>query len=235
MPIHPKGSPVKFNISGIDTILRMSVYRSQRVKEAFQRIEFSNQRLREAPNANGTKDSFFTDAAGFLYQFVSDCNPGSNIRPTNISDDANLDNIFRRWDIDRYEVQGLPSLASDVYALRTLFQTHEAALARFENHQAEARNPTTSFEKLTLMQAETFSYLTTTGVTMKSFAFGTGSEVTISNILLANFVPDLEYEEPLNYNVLNTTPDKNTSSRVMCSWSGIIEVRNNRPASSATW
>lgn len=181
----------------------------------FERQEFSNARLRAAPEANGQVPIIVTLPGGVPAQINDGC-VALATRPLG-ADDPDL--IFKRWDIKRWELQGAPTSASAVETVFSLHLTHKALLAKFDGHLQRARG-NVAYSTLITMQAETFSYLTASGISMNGMPLGLGTDVTFTNILIVQFTPDVDYEEPLN--------SAGTSSNVLRRWSAVIEQRTLR-------
>lgn len=223
MPIKPGWSP--FTLATKAVRLDRAAPRDPE-PETFQRLEFSNERRWQVKNANGTKAIRVQGAAGFEYQLESACNDGDNPREIG-PDDDNIDNIYRRWDIIRWELAGMPSTVADLEYINGIYRTHLALWANYQQHIKLAASADISIEMLDEMQEEDFSYLTTTGIHMNGFAIGSGTDVTLSNILIRSFAMEVDLEEELNY--------PHTSSRVLRSWSAVVEHRVNVPESQATF
>lgn len=70
----------------------------------------------------------------------------------------------------------------------------------------------TEYDVLIALQLETFSYLTTSGVTMT----GNTVEGSVSNVLITSFSPSVEYEEII---------DDDDNYRLLKSYSMVVETR----------
>lgn len=223
MPLKPEASSVIFNASSVDYAVLIDDIKFSTEVVFFQRREFSNQVLRSAPEPDGTVPKFQELLSGKPIQSRNSiCNTVA-ARST-ATDDALIDLIYRRWDIRRWEIRGHRSDAGKVDSVFSIAKAHKVFLDRFEAHQQIA-NGFVSYEFLLTMQGETFSYLENTGVTMSGQSLGTGSPTSATNCLLVSFVPDVEYEVPLNA--------AGDSSKVLRSFSAVIEQRLNVPARSA--
>lgn len=222
MSIKPPGSPF---VLGSKNVL-LDKFGSKVTQQPFKRLEFAAERGKAVKNLNGTKAIFSAGAAGYEFQVLSSCNTGNNVRPLG-PDDSVLDDIYRRWDIETWELAGLPSEVTDLLALETIYKLHSALLAQFDAHIELAASADISFEMLEDMQLETFDYLETTGVDMAGYALGDGTYITESDIIIRNFAMEVEYEVPANADY--------TSSEVLRSWSAVVEKRINVPYRQATW
>ena len=109
-------------------------------------------------------------------------------------DDTDSSNILKRWEVDKYIFRGATSTAANIDAIFTLRKAHAVLFARYEAHRQKAQGLDLSISALTTLQAETFSFLTTTAVSATGNVLGG----TVSNLLIAQFTIDLDYETPLN-------------------------------------
>lgn len=204
MPIKPSGSIIVIN--GNSLILDdVSLGKEH---QNFDRLEFSADRLRKAKSSTGVNPVYLSLFGGGVSQISTSCGGGSNSRPVVPDDIYNpgLANEQQRFNITRYTLKGLPSLASSVAGLQTLAQTHQGLLAKFEAH-IKATSLDVSYDYLITQQSETFSYLTSTGITMSGNSVG-----TVSNILVVSFSGSVEYEIP-------------SPAQILRSWSAQIDVR----------
>ena len=221
MPIKPGYSPL--TVDGT-ALLAESVQFTTDVL-FFERLEFSNERLKAAPDIDGKRPILVELPGGRITQLADGC-VAPALRPLG-TDDANIDLIYRRFDIKRWQITGEPTSAAFVDTIFALARDHKVLLDRFEARQ-KIVSGNVSYAFLVAAQADTFTFLTTTGKSMSGFALGDGtSNPTITNILITNFVPDVDYEEPLNTGY--------TSSRVLKRWSATIETRVDVPARSLTY
>lgn len=219
MTIKPTGSP--FTFAGATVYLDRASKKAD--QEKFQRAEFKAERLKTVKNANGTRE-VFNITNGYEYQYENSCNAGSTDRP--IGPD-NPDDVFRRWDIVRWELAGLPSDAADLETINDVFQDHLALYGAYQSHLQIAESGDIAYQDLEAMQLEDFSYLTTTGVDASGMAIGTGEELELTDILIRSFVQEVEYEVPGDAEY--------ETSEVLRSWSAVIETRVNVPDRSSTW
>lgn len=162
MPIRPKGSLLYFPSLGINLVVDSCSYTLE--TEPFDRIEFSNDKLRAAKTDTGAKAIFVEVYGGQQIQFTTTCVGNTPVTP--YPDDANIDNIKKRWDIKRYNIIGSTSLDSYVNILSYTAATHKGLLAKFQAHLATASGLDISVTELEDMQLESFSYLYSTGFSM---------------------------------------------------------------------
>lgn len=161
MPIKPRGCRIYFPTLSTTVIADSVSYSFE--SEFFDRVEFSNERLRNAKNTDGSKPVFYDMFGGKVLQLSTSCGSANTVRPVT-PDDANIDNIKKRWDIKRYKLSGI-SLDADINLIYQTGQAHKILLDRFLAHQAQAQMDI-SYTALVAMQSETFSYLTTTSFAM---------------------------------------------------------------------
>lgn len=164
MPIRPVGSRIYIVRSTTTEILASGVVASPEV-EFFDRLEFSNEKLRQAKNTNGSVPQYFQLFGGQVAQVQTSCNSGVQSRPLG-PDDANIDNIKRRFDISRYKLSGFESYDSSVDNIHRIAIDHKILLNRFQAHLSIVQSLDLSYTQLITMQGISFSYLTTTDVAM---------------------------------------------------------------------
>lgn len=228
MSIVPEGSPITFTAASPAPTITANVAVNEIVRRTiaprFKRNEFSHQRLAGAKNVDGSTPVIYMSAGNLPMQFYTNCNDNETERPLT-PDDDDLDLIYKRFNTRRYEVRGAISLASEVEKLAQVAQYHAVLLARFDDHQEKAANADISYDELVDMQSETFSYLTTTNVTMTGNALSTYSPV--SHLIIVDFNLSVEQEDPLDVN--------ETTSEVLDSWTMVLERRVIVPASADAW
>lgn len=208
MAIAPNESLVTFILAGASSILYVDEVGYSFVNEPFDRVEFSNDKLRAATTAAGATPLIQTNWTGQRIQLGIVCT-GDSPRPLN-SDDSNASNIKQRFNIERFTLNGAVSLASEVDEVRIIAEAHQKLLSKFQYHIAKG-GMDISYLGLVAMQAETFSYLTSTGLTVTGPAIGTGT-----NMLLSSFSTDVAYEVSL----------PTSGSLVLQKWSAVVESRS---------
>jgi len=228
MPILPEGSILTFTNTSPSLVANVVITDCSYTFDQlpFTRVEFMHKRLLDAPNVDGSKPAIFYTDGGVPNQHMSSCNPNDTARPLT-PDDANLDQIYRRFDIKRYHIVGAMSLDSEIAKLKQIAQAHKLLLGAFEDHQNKARSADVSYTDLvTVFQAVTnFSYLTTTGLQMSGLCLGVDNPE--NNMLIVDFSPSVESEDPQNAAASTSNVDR--------SFTMVIENRVEVAASSATW
>ena len=161
-------------------------------------MEFSNDRLKAAPNAIGQK-ALLTRLLGDnpaqivigTVSFQDVVPQGPDVTVTN----NNFGNVKKKFNIVRYEIQGAPSEDTEVTSVLSISANHKQQLMKFQAHLLQAGNMDTEYDYLVnVLQPDTLSYLTATGITMAGNSVGG----TASNMLITEFSPSVSYEELLD-------------------------------------
>lgn len=214
MAITPKESQLTFILSGASSVVYADEIQYAFVTEPFDRIEFSNEKLRSATTTTGASPIIVNNWTGQRVQMGTICT-ADEPRPLT-PDDANVDNIKRRWNIDRFTISGGVSLATQLDDITTIAIAHQKLLAKFNQHIAKG-SMDISYTALKAMQLISLNYLSTTGLTVTGPALGTAN-----NVLIASWNTDVAYEVLL----------PGGSSLVLQKWSAVLEVRSEVAASS---
>ena len=213
MSILPSGSTVTFTLSGSSSELVVDSVNYTPTSEFFDRNEFSNDRLKQAKNSDGSSPIFITLAFGKIAQLTSTCT-STTARPI-VPDDANIDDIKKKFVIKRWTLKGDTSLDWNTEVLKTFATQHKILLDRFKHHQDRV-GMDISYDALITLQAETFSYLTTTGLTMTGNSVGTQTD-----LLITEFSFDVDEEQP-------------SPSLILKSWNLTLENRVIASASASS-
>lgn len=160
----------------------------QAVYEPFTRSEFDVSKLRQAPTDNGSIPIIGQGIGGKPIQLGSACT-GDTARPLGPNSLANTQNILQRFNIQRFTIKGAASYASEVFKLKAIADAHLRLLQQFDYHVQVANSLEVSYNSLIALQSETFSYLTTTGLTMSGIPVGG----TYSNCLISQFEEGVLY------------------------------------------
>lgn len=230
MPIKPGYSPIILTDTATGGSpaypLFIDALRMTEDSQPFQRVEYSNQLLRGAPEADGSLPTYDQLIGGKIVQIRNpQCN-WVNVRST-ATDDLLLDSVYRRWDIRRWEIQGAPSNPTNVQNSFLLHRRHKALLNLFDFHQQVARGYVSWTYLTATLQAATFTSIQNTGISFSGQALGTGVPYLVHNVLVVSFVPDVDAEVPLNSSA--------NSSLIQRSFSMVLEQRMDVPASQATF
>lgn len=204
MPIAPGGSTITFSGSAVATMYVDSV-EYEFVVEPFERLEYSNSKLREAPTSSGAKPMIVTTFGNKPIQLASSCT-GDSARPLT-PDDSNINSIKQQWNIQRYTLGGAATLSTAIDTIFSTAQDHSKRLSKFQLHLEKAQMDL-SYSTLVTMQSETFSYITATGLDVAGTSLG-GS---LSDVLITEFRPGVLYTIT-------------SSGTLVHDWSMTLEVR----------
>lgn len=208
--IKPIGSSITI-ASGMNTYtLFVDSIDTTFTSEFFDRPEFSNDRLRQAKYSDGALPLIVTLFGGIPIQVLTTCG-GSRTPRVLVPDDANVDTIKKRFDIKRYTMKGLASIASTVDSVYTISQAHKILLDRFQAHQNQV-GMDISDTALLALRSETFSYLTSTSISLSGNPIAT----TETNVLIRSFDMDVEFEIPGD--------DDDDSSTLYKGWNAVIDI-----------
>lgn len=213
MPILPSGSEITLTFSGSSADLIVDSVTYIPTSEFFDRNEFSNERLRQAKNTDGSAPTFITLAFGKIAQLTSTCT-STTARPVT-PDDDNIDDIKKKFVIKRYIIKGASSLDWNVEVVKTFATQHKILLDRFQHHQQRVQMDI-SYDALVTLQAETFSYLTSPGLTLSGTSVGTQTQM-----LITDFSFDVDNEIP-------------TPALILKSWQLTLENRVIAAASATS-
>lgn len=164
-------------------------------RQPFQRGEFLGDRLRSAKNIDGSTPVYWSLSGNRPVQFFTNCNPNETERPLD-PDDARIDNIYWRWDITRFYISADANDNPNVVdIISSLAKSHQGLLAEFDVHIEIGRSADVSFPFLVAMQSESFSYLTTSTLTIGGDSSGEFAGST--NLLITKFQGDVEYDDKI--------------------------------------
>ena len=183
--VFPTGTGLTFSGSASATLYADTVTYEFDV-QTFERQEFSNSRLRSAPTSTGAQPIIVQSFGNKPIQLAISCT-GDSPRPL-IPDDANINDIKKQFNIERYTIGGAPTYASDLASIYTVAQAHKKILSKFQLH-IEKSSMELSYDALVAMQAETFSYLTASGLDVS----GASLPSSLSDILIVDFDIDVTY------------------------------------------
>lgn len=158
--------------------------------EPFDRLEFDNDKLRDARTATGERRIIIELLGGKAAQITTTCIDNTAV-PLVPNSDSVFNLVARKFQILRITVTGAISNAADVNTLYTMNDAHQELLAQFQAHQKRAGGDT-AYSDLITLQSDSLSYLTTTGVS----AAGSSLESTISDVLITNIVVNNAFSIP---------------------------------------
>lgn len=211
MPLLPPESAITYSGgTGSGTVYVNEVTLTEAYQN-FDRLEFSNAKLRDAPTSTGAKAMIVPAFGNQPIQLLTTCT-GDVPRPLG-PDDSNIANIKKRWNIQRFTIRGAANNFTDVGNLLNTFQTHLVLLNGFDLYLGELSMDLSITYITTTLQALTFSGITGTGFTIAGKALGG----TYNNMLITAFEGDAMYEAPLN--------DGSGNSTVLYGFTATIENR----------
>lgn len=187
MPIRPTGALLTFTYSPSTIPTYVGEVSREFIVLDFDREEFSNGRLRAAKNALGGTPIIVTNVANVPVQVNISC-ANDDARPL-LPDDANIASIKQRFNIQRYSIVSVPVPYTYTDQLFTVAQIHRKLLDKFQLYLEESGQMDLSYDYLIGLQAENFSYLTSTSLSMSGDCIGG----TVSNLLITDFKYDAEY------------------------------------------
>lgn len=196
MSILPQGAKLTFlqTASSINSIVIVDDVSYSFDNLQFERKEYSNDYLMNLPNSDGTYPIFQKSILGKAIQteFVG-C--GENSTRNILPDDANVDNILRKFTIKKYTIKGGPSNPSAVDALDALAKDHMRRYTVFEGF-FKLFGLKLSYQYIYNLRNETFNYITQSGLSMS--AFSGSSVINETNCLIKSFTNGFLYRNPSN-------------------------------------
>lgn len=211
MAIRPDSSPISYSgNAGSGTIYVNSVKKTY-IEQDFDRLEFSNKKLLEAPTTTGALPLIVQGFGNQPIQLLTTC---TGDIPRSLSpDDANISAIKKRWNITRYSIEGGSNSYTDVNNLLNELEAHLTILNGFDLYLGELSMFLSINYLEGTLQPLTFSTLTSTDLSIS----GKALQGTISNLLLTEFTWDCDYESP--------TPGNPSTSQTLYSFSATFENR----------
>lgn len=191
MSLNPLGSSITITDGvSVTATLIVEAISYQTVFEPFDRVEFDNQRLAGVKTSCGEKRLTGENLAGKPYQIVYGCSDQQAV-PLIPNSEAIFDQIKRKFKIKRYTITGAFCESADVNALYAIAVGHQNRLAEFQGYQARSAGDI-SYTDLYALRSYTFSYLTSTGITMS----GTAMDAVETNMLITNMSADIVLSIP---------------------------------------
>lgn len=227
MPILPAGSLITITNSAGPVVANVAVQsiKYKTIRKHFERAEFTHDKLLGAPNENGSRPVIQSFGDNRLVQFMSPCNPDDTVRPLT-PDDDDIDNIYKRFDIKQWQCEGDISIGSEVDKLFVMARDHQVFLGRFDAYQSISRGNVSYVYLTGTLQPETFSYLTSTTISVSGNVFGAG---TFTNVLITDAVADYATSIPAN------AADTPGTSLIYSRWSMTFEQWSLVPAASLSY
>lgn len=206
----PGESPLLFTLpaSGLSATVYASGVDTKFTVRDFNRDEWLNSRLQGAQTLlNNARPIILTNATNSQVQVAigdGDCSFPYAV-PLG-PEDNNIPYILQRQNITEYSISGANSSPSAVASLQPIATAHKKLLDKFDAYLAEL-GQNISYERLIALRSETFSYLTTTGMSIS------GLDINVSNVAL---ISDFNMGT-VHYNVA-------TNTAITKGWSATIQI-----------
>lgn len=189
MPIKPENSYIILQNGASSATLYCEDISFSQISEPFVRQEYQRDTLRKALENTGTAPLIVQLIYGVPAQITSTGAITTTARSL-LPDDTALTSIYQKLYTTRYVLKGNTSLNTDTGLAFTWSTAHRILQDRFAAHSKYA-SAAVSVQELISLQSETFSFLTTTGVTFTSGAIG-----VVNNVLIRDFNVDLDFYIP---------------------------------------
>lgn len=206
----PGATPITFTLSAssVNSTIYTTDISQQYFIEDFNRTEFDPNRLQSAKDyTTFATATIVKNAVGGPVQIgISDCGFSTPLYlgPT----DNFLSQIMQRFTITEFRIEGSPSSPSAVNSLMSVYIDHKRRLDDFAEYQSELEMDISYQRLVNYWQAQTFSYLTTTGLSMSTY------ELSQNNCLITDFNEGL-----VHY-------DTRTNTALSYNWSMVLQVRS---------
>lgn len=168
------------NGSGTTAITYCNDIKFQIVTEEFERPEYLHERQISAPENDGTKVISGQLLFGVPYQITS----GGAVQTTARDfrpDDTDLNNIYKKFFIVRYNITGAETSNSDMGNLYAWSVIHRTLQDKFNARQKFAAG-NVSIQELAALKLDTLSYFTNTGYTLSTESLGTIPNIFIRSL-----------------------------------------------------
>lgn len=173
--------------------------------EFLTRPEYDHNKRKTAPEATtGAVPSFGGALDGTPYQVIY--GSATTARDLSPHSSTSLSEIYRKFVITRYTFKGGVVTSADAQIAYDIWKYCRILLDRYEAHKQHANDSGTSYQQLGTLQGQTFTFLTTTGITMTGLVTG-----TVNNILLRQF--DLQIDRYVS----------GSNAKLLYKWTGIAE------------
>lgn len=145
----------------------------------FTRQEYNKSILKGAPESTGAVPTYSQALSGLPVQFVyASATTARDQTPNNLT---SLQNMEKKFFFNEYTITGDTSLSADTGLVYTWGALHKTLNDRYEAQQKYGGDGL-SYQDLLTLQAVTFSYLTTTGLSLSGSTLG-----ALSNLLIQSF------------------------------------------------
>lgn len=188
------GSPLTFTLSAssINTIVAADGIDYSIETRKFQRKEYSNTFLMNLVNSDGSSPIFINNASNLPIQINFNCGVSSTRSP--LPDDSVVGSILQKMVVKSYILKGSPTAPSKLDPLYNVALDHKRRFEVYESY-LDRLGLKLSYQYLVGLQSETFSYLTSTGLTVS------GEGMSETNCLIRSFNNGVLYTNPTNSSV----------------------------------
>lgn len=207
-----EGRYCTFSLSASSAVLYVKAITFETQSIAFTRTEKTHEKLAQAPESTGAQITRTQTLSGFPVQIIYG---GATTARDFTPDDANLGLIEQKFFLNRYTVTGDTSLSADTGLMFTWAAQHKTLQDRFDAYQKYI-NDNVSYQELVTLGAETFSYLTTTGLSLSGSTLG-----TLQNLLVREFncIPSHDIQG-------------GPGAKVLYQWTGVFDQISIKSAAS---
>ena len=215
MAVKPGSTPITFintvspTVSGV---LYCDDVSFTRTLQNFSRVEFDHAKLRTAPTTTGATPLIVQGFGNKPIQLLTTCT-GDIPRPLTPMD-SDYTSELQRFNINRYTITGAANPDTTIAALFSIWSDHAIRLNRFDMY-LNVVNLEMSIDFLqNTLQPLTFSYLTSTNLTLS----GPALSGSLTNMLITALDIGVEYEAP-------NISDSGATSTVLQSFTMTVENR----------
>lgn len=175
----PQGRYLTISLSASSAILYCEEISFETASTAFTRSEFDKNTLKNAPESTGAVPTYNQSLPGYPVQILyGSATTARDLTPNNFT---NLANMEQKLFYNRYTITGDVSLSSDTGLVFNWAALHRTLQDRYDAHLKYSGDGL-SYQDFLTQQAVTFSYLTSTGLTISGSTLG-----SLSNCLIRSF------------------------------------------------
>lgn len=175
----PEGRYCVLSLSSSSSTLYVKEISFETDSTAFTRSEFDKRTLKEAPESTGAMPMFAQNLPGFPVQIIyGGYTTARDLTPNN---STNLAFMEEKLFYNRYTLTGSTSLSSDTSLVYSWAAQHRQKQDKYDAF-LKYTGDGISYQDLITQQAETFSYLTSTGLSLVGSTLG-----NLSNLLIRSF------------------------------------------------
>lgn len=213
--LQPLGRFATFSLSASSAVLYIREINFDTESTLFTRSEKSHETLKNAPESTGNMPTYGQSLIGAPVQFIyGSATTARDLTP----DDSIIDSIEQKFFFNRYTIGGTISGASDIALMFAWAAQHRVLQDRFEAYQKKIGDKI-SYQLLTTLGSETFSYLTTTGLSLSGSTLG-----TLNNLLIRSF----------NVNPVKDIQGLPSGQKLLYEWNGTFDQLSIGSAASTT-